>query len=206
MAAPGGGRASPIEPRFATPDPDAVFQPYQRDEDTLARPWAIPGVAGLEHRIGGLEKADVSGDISYDPANHDTMVRLRQAKIDRIADDIGPTEVDDPSGDARVLVIGWGSSFGPIGAACKGVRRKGIPVAQAHLRHLNPFPPDLGALLERYDRVLVPEMNLGQLRMLLRARYLVDAVGHNRVRGMPLQVDELMAAIVDVHQSVEEVR
>ena len=118
---------APIDPGFASPDGDEPFQPYPRDESTLARPWAIPGVAGLEHRIGGLEKADVTGDISYDPDNHDAMVRLRQAKIDRIADDIGPTEVDDPDGDARVLVIGWGSSFGPIGAACKGVRRQGDP-------------------------------------------------------------------------------
>ena len=197
---------APIDPGFASPKDGEQFQPYARDEDTLARPWAIPGVAGLEHRIGGLEKADVTGDISYDPDNHDAMVRLRQAKIDRIADDIGPTEVDDPGGDARVLVIGWGSSFGPIGAACKGVRRKGVPVAHAHLRHLNPFPPDLGTLLDRYDKVLVPEMNLGQLRMLLRARYLVDAVGHNRVRGMPLQVAELMAAITDLHHVAEEDR
>jgi 2-oxoglutarate ferredoxin oxidoreductase subunit alpha len=195
---------APIEPGFASPSGDEPFQPYARDDDTLARPWAIPGVSGLEHRIGGLEKADITGDISYDPDNHDAMVRLRQAKIDRIASDIGPTEVDDPDGDARVLVIGWGSSYGPIGAACKGVRRRGIPVAQAHLRHLNPFPPDLGAILERYDTVLVPEMNLGQLRMLLRAQYLVDAVGHNRVRGMPLQVSELMDAIVDLHRGVEE--
>ncbi|MGH3474385.1 MAG: 2-oxoacid:acceptor oxidoreductase subunit alpha [Aeromicrobium sp.] len=197
---------APIDPGFASPKDGEQFQPYARDEDTLARPWAIPGVAGLEHRIGGLEKADVTGDISYDPDNHDAMVRLRQAKIDRIAGDIGPTEVDDPGGDARVLVIGWGSSFGPIGAACKGVRRKGVPVAHAHLRHLNPFPPDLGALLDRYHKVLVPEMNLGQLRMLLRARYLVDAVGHNRVRGMPLQVAELMAAITDLHHVAEEDR
>ncbi|MGH3456771.1 2-oxoacid:acceptor oxidoreductase subunit alpha [Aeromicrobium sp.] len=197
---------APIDPGFASADPDEPFEPYSRDEDTLARPWAIPGVAGLEHRIGGLEKADISGDISYDPANHDTMVRLRQAKIDRIADDIGPTEVDDPDGDARVLVIGWGSSYAPIGAACKGVRRRGIPVARAHLRHLNPYPPDLGDVLERYDRVLVPEMNLGQLRMLLRARYLVDAVGHNRVRGMPLQVAELIDTIIDVHRSAGESR
>ncbi len=197
---------APIDPGFATPNGSEPFQPYARDSDTLARPWAIPGVAGLEHRIGGLEKADVTGDISYDPDNHDAMVRLRQAKIDRIADDIGPTEVDDPGGEARVLVIGWGSSFAPIGAACKGVRRKGIPVAHAHLRHLNPFPPDLGALLDRYDKVLVPEMNLGQLRMLLRAHYLVDALGHNRVRGMPLQVAELIDTIVDVHQSIEESR
>ena len=197
---------APIDPGFASPIEGESFQPYARDEDTLARPWAIPGVSGLEHRIGGLEKADITGDISYDPDNHDAMVRIRQAKIERLADDMGPTEVDDPSGDARVLVIGWGSSYGPIGAACKGVRRKGIPVAQAHLRHLNPFPPDLGALLQRYDTVLVPEMNLGQLRMLLRAQYLVDAVGHNRVRGMPLQVAELMDAIVDLHQAAEENR
>jgi 2-oxoglutarate/2-oxoacid ferredoxin oxidoreductase subunit alpha len=195
---------APIEPRFATApaDGDEPFQPYTRDEATLARPWAIPGVPGLEHRIGGLEKADITGDISYDPENHDAMVRLRQAKIDRIAQDIGPTEVDDPEGDARVLVIGWGSSYGPIGAACRGVRKQGIPVAQAHLRHLNPFPPDLGAILARYDKVLVPEMNLGQLRLLLRAKYLVDAVGHNRVRGLPLLVEELIESVVDLHRSV----
>lgn len=186
-----------IEPRFATPpqNGDGPFQPYARDAATLARPWAVPGVAGLEHRIGGLEKADGSGDISYDPDNHDLMVRLRQDKVDRVAQDVGPTFVDDPDGDARVLVIGWGSSFGPIGAACRAVRQQGVSVAQAHLRHLNPFPADLGDVLERYDRVLVPEMNLGQLRMLLRARYLVDAVGHNRMRGLPLHVDELVEAI-----------
>jgi len=195
---------APIAPGFAVPDPDQPFRPYARDESTLARPWAVPGVAGLEHRIGGLEKADGSGDISYDPDNHDAMVRLRQAKVDRVAHDIGPTEVDDPDGDAKVLVLGWGSSYGPIGAACKGVRRRGIPVAQAHLRHLNPFPPDLGPLLRRYDRVLVPEMNLGQLSRLLRAEFLVDVVGHNRVKGMPLQVAELIDAIVDLHQSTEE--
>jgi 2-oxoglutarate ferredoxin oxidoreductase subunit alpha len=195
---------APIEPGFATVDPDEPFQPYSRDESTLARPWAIPGVAGLEHRIGGLEKADITGDISYEPVNHDRMVRLRQAKVDRVAEDIGPTEVDDPDGNARVLVLGWGSSYGPIGAACRGVRRQGIPVAQAHLRHLNPFPPDLGPLLERYERVLVPEMNLGQLSLLLRAEYLVDAVGHNRVQGLPLKVDELMATITDLHRVAEE--
>jgi 2-oxoglutarate ferredoxin oxidoreductase subunit alpha len=186
-----------IEPRFATApqNGDGPFQPYARDAATLARPWAVPGVAGLEHRIGGLEKADGSGDISYDPDNHDLMVRLRQDKVDRVAQDVGPTFVDDPDGDARVLVIGWGSSFGPIGAACRAVRKQGVSVAQAHLRHLNPFPADLGDVLKRYDRVLVPEMNLGQLRMLLRARYLVDAVGHNRMRGLPLHVDELVEAI-----------
>ena len=187
-----------IEPSFAKPT-EATFQPYARDETTLARPWAIPGTPGLEHRIGGLEKADITGNISYDPANHERMVELRQAKIDGIANDIPPTEVDDPTGDAPVLVIGWGSTYGPIGAACRVVRRNGLSVAQAHLRHLNPFPADLGDVLARYDRILVPEMNSGQLRSLLRARYLVDATGLNRLRGLPLHVDELVEAITALH-------
>jgi len=188
-----------IDPAFAEPT-DGEFLPYSRDPETLARPWAKPGTPGLEHRIGGLEKADRTGDISYDTENHDLMVRLRQAKIDGIAKSIPPTEVDDPSGDAKVLVIGWGSSYGPIGAACREVRRDGVSVAQAHLRHLNPFPADLGEVLARYDKVLVPEMNSGQLRMLLRARFLVDAVGLNRLRGLPLHIDELVAAITTLHE------
>ncbi|NYI99563.1 2-oxoglutarate ferredoxin oxidoreductase subunit alpha [Nocardioides thalensis] len=171
------------------------FWPYLRDDETLARPWAIPGTAGLEHRIGGLEKADGHGNISYDPANHDLMVRTRQAKIERIADSLPPLEVDDPSGQAKVLVIGWGSTYGPIGAACRRVRRAGYHVAQVHLRHLNPFPKDLGAILKGYDKVLVPEMNLGQLSKLLRAEYLVDAIGYNHVRGLPLKAAELAEAI-----------
>ena len=175
-----------------------MFWPYKRDPETLARPWAVPGTAGLEHRIGGIEKADGTGNISYDPANHDFMVRTRQAKIDGIAATIGPTEVDDPTGRARVLVLGWGSTYGPIGAACRRVRRDGIQVAQAHLRHLNPFPADLGEVLRRYDKVLVPEMNLGQLAMLLRAKYLVDAIGYNQVRGMPFKADELASVIEEV--------
>ncbi|HEU4911268.1 MAG TPA: 2-oxoglutarate ferredoxin oxidoreductase subunit alpha, partial [Actinomycetes bacterium] len=156
--------------------------------------------AGLEHRIGGIEKADITGNISYDPANHDLMVRTRQAKVDAVAATIPPTEVEDPSGRARVLVLGWGSTYGPIGAACRRVRAAGIEVAQAHLRHLNPFPPDLGEVLSRYDKVLVPEMNLGygfggQLSLLVRAKYLVDAIGYNRVRGLPFKAEELAAAI-----------
>ena len=148
--------------------------PYLRDPETLARAWAIPGTAGLQHRVGGLEKADKTGNISYDPANHDFMTRTRQAKIDGIAATLPPTEVDDPDGDARVAVVGWGSTYGPIGAACRRVRRAGRSVAHIHLRHLNPFPPDLGEVLARYDRVVCPEMNLGQLSLLLRAKYLVD--------------------------------
>jgi 2-oxoglutarate ferredoxin oxidoreductase subunit alpha len=174
------------------------FWPYLRDEDTLARPWAVPGTAGLEHRIGGLEKGDGHGNISYDPTNHDFMVRTRQAKIDRIADSIGPLEVDDPSGKARVLVLGWGSTYGPIGAAVRRVRATGLEVGQAHLRHLNPFPKDLGEVLKRYDAVMVPEMNLGQLSLLLRAKYLVDVVGYNHVRGLPLKAAELADAITDL--------
>ena len=184
----------------ATPSRD--FWPYLRDEETLARPWAIPGTPGLEHRIGGLEKGDGHGNISYDPGNHDYMVRIRQAKVDRIADSLPPLEVDDPSargeGRAKVLVLGWGSTYGPIGAACRRVRKAGYDVAQVHLRHLNPFPKDLGEILKRYDAVMVPEMNLGQLSMLIRAKYLVDVVGYNHVRGLPLKAAELAEAITDL--------
>jgi 2-oxoglutarate ferredoxin oxidoreductase subunit alpha len=189
-----------IDPAFATErnhgeGEDAEFWPYLRDEETLARPWAIPGTPGLEHRIGGLEKGEGHGNISYDPANHDLMVRTRQAKVDRIADSLPPLEVDDPSGTAKVLVIGWGSTYGPIGAGCRRVRKAGYNVAQVHLRHLNPLPKDLGDILARYDKVLVPEMNLGQLSMLLRAKYLVDAIGYNHVRGLPLKAADLAEAI-----------
>jgi 2-oxoglutarate ferredoxin oxidoreductase subunit alpha len=171
------------------------FWPYLRDERTLARAWAIPGTPGLEHRVGGLEKADGSGDISYDPANHDLMVRLRQAKVDGIASDIAPLEVDDPTGDATVLVLGWGSTYGPIGAACRQVRARGLQIAQAHLRHLNPFPANTGDVLASYQRVLIPEMNLGQLAMLIRAKYLVDAVSYDKVNGMPFKAVELADVI-----------
>jgi len=188
-----------IDPNFATePNHDGEFWPYLRDPETLARPWAVPGTPGLEHRIGGLEKADGSGDISYDPENHDHMVRLRQAKVDAIAATIPPVEVEDPSGQARVLILGWGSTYGPIGAACRAVRAEGLDVAQAHLRHLNPFPANLGEILHSYDRVIVPEMNLGQLAFLIRGRYLVDAIGYNQVRGLPFTSEELASAITDV--------
>ena len=174
------------------------FEPFRRDPVTLARPWAIPGTPGLEHRIGGIEKADITGTISYDPDNHDRMVRLRQAKIDGIAADIPPVEVDDPDGAARVLVLGWGSTFGSIGAAVRRVRNAGHSVAQAHLRYLNPFPPNLADVLRRYDRVLVPEINLGQLALLLRGRFLVDVISYNQVRGLPFKAAELAGVIEDV--------
>lgn len=182
------------------PDGSGEFWPYLRDPETLARDWAVPGTPGLEHRVGGLEKADGKGNISYDPDNHDKMVRLRQAKVDGIK--VPEVQVDDPDGNARVLVIGWGSTYGPIGAACRRVRKKGLSIAQAHLRHLNPMPANLGEVLRRYDQVVVPEMNLGQLAMLLRSRYLVDAQSYTKVAGLPFRAEELENVLTDVVQGV----
>jgi 2-oxoglutarate ferredoxin oxidoreductase subunit alpha len=172
-------------------DGNDVFHPYLRDPETLARPWAIPGTPGLEHRVGGIEKANITGNISYDPDNHDLMTRLRAAKIDGIAATVAPLEVEDPDGDAEVLVLGWGSTYGPIAAAARSLRAQGFPVAQAHLRHLNPFPSNTGEVLTAYRHVIVPEMNLGQLSMLLRARYLVDIQSHTSVRGLPFSAAHL---------------
>ncbi|SFD81795.1 2-oxoglutarate ferredoxin oxidoreductase subunit alpha [Actinopolyspora alba] len=182
-------------------DGSEEFWPYLRDPRTLARQWAIPGTAGLEHRVGGLEKLDGKGSISYDPDNHDAMVRLRQRRIDGI--EVDDVEVDDPGGDARVLVLGWGSSYGPIGAACRRLRARGMSIAQTHLRHLNPMPGNLGEVLRRYERVVVPEMNMGQLAMLLRSRYLVDAQSYTKVAGLPFQAEELENVLSDVVQGVE---
>jgi 2-oxoglutarate/2-oxoacid ferredoxin oxidoreductase subunit alpha len=199
-----------IDPAFATEpnhedaDGNRSFWPYLRDPETLARPLAVPGTPGLEHRIGGIEKSDGPGEISYDPDNHDYMVRTRQAKIDRIAESIPPLSVDDPGGRGRVLVLGWGSTYGPIGAAVRQVRQAGYAVAQAHLRHLNPFPANLGDVLRSYDRVLVPEMNLGQLALLLRARFLVDVIGFNKVRGMPFRAGELATALTTIIEEPHE--
>ncbi|MEU7178868.1 2-oxoacid:acceptor oxidoreductase subunit alpha [Streptomyces celluloflavus] len=180
-------------PNHQLADGTEAFWPYKRDERTLARPWAVPGTPGLEHRIGGIEKQDGTGNISYDPANHDFMVRTRQAKIDGI--DVPDIEVDDPADEsgagADTLVLGWGSTYGPITAAVRRVRGSGERIAQAHLRHLNPFPRNLGAVLKRYDKVVVPEMNLGQLATLLRAKYLVDARSHTQVSGMPFKAEQL---------------
>jgi 2-oxoglutarate ferredoxin oxidoreductase subunit alpha len=184
-----------ISVEFATkPNHDGEFWPYVRDDATLARQWAIPGTPGLEHRIGGLEKQEGTGNVSYDPENHDYMVRLRAGKVAGIANDIPELEVDHQEG-AELLVLGWGGTYGPIGAAVRRVREEGGKVSQAHLRYLNPFPRNTGDVLRSYDRVLVPEMNLGQLLKLVRAEFLVDAVGFNRVRGLPFRSDELADAI-----------
>ena len=184
--------AIPVE--FAKTQED--FMPYLRDPKTLARPWAIPGTPGIEHRIGGIEKADKTGAISYDPMNHDFMVRTRQAKIEGI--EIPDLEVDDPTGDAQVLFLGWGSTFGPISSAVEILRANGQKIAQAHLKYINPFPKNLGAVLEKYPRVITPEMNLGQLAMLLRSKYLKDIVGYNMVRGLPFSTAELVEAAMGV--------
>ncbi|MER6061799.1 2-oxoacid:acceptor oxidoreductase subunit alpha [Streptomyces sp. NPDC001792] len=179
-------------PNHTLDDGSEVFWPYKRDPETLARPWAIPGTPGLEHRIGGIEKQDGTGNISYDPANHDFMVRTRQAKVDGI--EVPDIEVDDPHG-ASTLVLGWGSTYGPITAAVRRLRAAGEDIAQAHLRHLNPFPRNLGTVLKRYDKVVIPEMNLGQLATLIRAKYLVDAHSYNQVNGMPFKAQQLAKAL-----------
>jgi 2-oxoglutarate ferredoxin oxidoreductase subunit alpha len=180
-----------IDPHFATQiNHDDGFMGYLRDEN-LARPWAVPGTPGLEHRIGGLEKEDVSGNISYDAQNHERMTHLRAAKVAKIADDIPPIEVDDPAGDAELLVLGWGSSYGAILAGVRRARDDGRRVASAHLTHLNPLPGNIEEVLSRYPKVLVPEMNLGQLAMILRARFLLDIQSYTKVQGQPILAHEM---------------
>ena len=187
------------QPNHTAADGTPEFWPYLRDPETLARPWAIPGTAGLTHRLGGLEKADGTGNISYDPANHELMCRLRAAKVAGIAKDIPAVEVDDPDGlgGAGLLVLGWGSTFGAIGAAARSVREAGHKVAHAHLTHLNPFPANLGEILRAYPRILVPEMNLGQLSRLVRAEFLVDARSVCKIQGLPFRSAEIEQAILD---------
>jgi 2-oxoglutarate ferredoxin oxidoreductase subunit alpha len=185
-----------IDPNFAKAN--GGFLPYARDE-RLARPWAVPGTPGLVHRIGGLEREEETGNISYEPGNHERMTHLRRDKVEGIAADIPPLDVEDPDGDADLLVLGWGSSLGTIRAAAKRTRETGRKVATAHLRHLNPFPSNTGEVVKRYPKVLIPEMNLGQLAMLIRARFLVDARGFNKVQGLPIAAEELEQEILRVH-------
>jgi 2-oxoglutarate ferredoxin oxidoreductase subunit alpha len=193
---PDVGDLPAIDPRFATqPNHDDGFMPYLRDEN-LARPWAIPGTPGLRHRIGGLEKEDVTGDISYDAANHERMTHLRLSKVEKVADGLPPLEVDDETGDAELLVLGWGSTFGAIKGGVRRARTAGLKVAHAHLGLLNPLPKDLGDVLQRYPRVLIPEMNLGQLAMMVRARYLVDAESYTKVQGQPILAGDVEQQLV----------
>jgi 2-oxoglutarate/2-oxoacid ferredoxin oxidoreductase subunit alpha len=184
-----------IQVKFTT-NPEG-FHPYSRNPETLARPWAIPGTAGLEHRIGGIEKQDVTGNVNYEPLNHEKMVRLRAAKVEAVAQDIPDlVPAGDPDGD--LLIVAWGSTYGAITAGLKTMRTKGHRIGHVHLRHLNPLPRNLGELLGRYRQVLVPEMNLGQLSMLLRAKFLVDAQGYNKIQGQPFKQSEIEAKIEEI--------
>ena len=178
--------------RFRT-DP-AGFFPYLRDPQTLARPWAVPGTPGLEHRIGGLEKEETTGNVNYEPLNHERMVRLRAAKVEAIVQDVPDViPAGDPDGD--LLLVGWGSTYGAITDALRSQREKGVRVGHVHLRHLNPLPRNLGEVLKRYRKVVVPEMNMGQLVWVLRAKYLIDAQGFNKIQGKPFKVSEVEAMI-----------
>ena len=187
-------------PNHTADDGTPEFLPYLRDEHTLARPWALPGTPGLEHRVGGLEKADVTGNVSYDPVNHERMVHLRAAKVAGIADSIAPVDVDDLDGlgGASVLILGWGSTYGAIAAGVRRVRARGLKVAHAHLSHLNPFPANLGEVLRAYPIVLVPEANLGQLVKMVRAEFLVDAQSLNKVQGVPFRAAEIETAVLEL--------
>jgi 2-oxoglutarate ferredoxin oxidoreductase subunit alpha len=194
---PGIGKLPDISISFASqPNAGEDFWPFLRDDTTLARPWAIPGTPGLEHRVGGLEKADGTGNISYDPDNHHLMTLLRQAKVKAIEEDIEPLEFDADEG-AKVLILGWGSTYGAIGAALRRLRARGKKVARAHLKHLNPMPKNTGEVLSRFDKVIVPEINMGQLAKLIRAEYLIDTISINKVRALPLRAGDLEQEILE---------
>ena len=195
---PASGKLPDISVAFAAqPNAGEDFWPFLRDDVTLARPWAIPGTPGLEHRIGGIEKADGTGNISYDPDNHHLMTLLRQAKIKAIEEDIEPLEFDADEG-AEILILGWGSTYGAIGAACRRLRQRGKKIARAHLKHLNPFPKNTREVLKRFDKVVVPEMNTGQLSRLIRADFLVDTIPINQVRGLPFRASQLENELLEI--------
>jgi 2-oxoglutarate/2-oxoacid ferredoxin oxidoreductase subunit alpha len=195
---PAVGKLPDLSVRFATrPNVGGEYWPYLRDDQTLARPWAVPGTPGLEHRVGGLEKADGTGNISYDPENHHLMTLLREAKIKAIEEDVEPLEWDGDEG-ARVLVLGWGSSYGAIGAACRRLRARGLKVARAHLKHLNPFPKNTREVLGRFDKIVIPEMNRGQLSVLIRSQFLIDVISISSVKGIPFKAAELEAEMLEI--------
>ena len=188
-----------IDVEFATQPngPDGTFLPYMRNIHTFARPWAVPGTAGLEHRVGGLEKEAISGNVSYDPNNHQLMTDTRAWKVANIANDIPPVEVSGDE-DAKILVLGWGSTYGSIRAAARRARMSGVPVATAHLRYMNPMPTNLGEVLRSYDKILIPELNTGQLLKVIRAEFLIDATGLNKVAGEPFKVSEITEKIMEM--------
>ncbi len=187
-----------ISVSFASqPNAGEDFWPYLRDDTTLARPWAIPGTPGLEHRVGGLEKADGTGNISYDPDNHQLMTLLRQAKIKAIEEDIEPLEWEGDE-ESKVLILGWGSTYGAIGAACRRLRARGKKIARAHLKHLNPMPKNTGEVLARFDTIVIPEMNMGQLSRLIRAEFLLDTISINQVKGLPFRAGDLEERLLEL--------
>ena len=200
---PGLSELPEIKPNFSTrTDASTEFEPYLRDPETLARPWAKPGTLGLEHRIGGLEKSDVTGHVSYDPDNHEKMVEIRAEKVARIANDIPPTEVFGAQ-EGDVLLLGWGGTFGALRTAAENYVDEGLPIGHVHLRHLNPFPNDLADILKRFKKILIPELNSGQLLQLIRATYLIDAIGLNKVQGQPFHVFELHTKIDEILKEIE---
>jgi 2-oxoglutarate ferredoxin oxidoreductase subunit alpha len=176
---------------------DGEFSPYLRDPNTLARPWAVPGQKGLEHRIGGLEKSAATGDISYDPRNHHEMTLARKERVDRIVQDIPDLEVQGP-GEGDLLLLGWGGTYGAITSAAENARKRGLSVANTHLRHLNPFPGNLEKVLRNYKHVLIPELNTGQLSLLIRGRFALDAVPFNKISGQPFKIAEIEGKIDEV--------
>jgi 2-oxoglutarate ferredoxin oxidoreductase subunit alpha len=186
--------------RHAIPADIGEFQPYARDPETLARPWAIPGTKGLEHRIGGLTKEDKTGNVSYDADNHGKMNALRKAKIAGIAKDYAPIEIDGPP-EGEILIVGWGGTLGSITAAVETVREEGLSVSRMHLRHLNPFPSDLGEILGRFEKILLPELSDGHLALLLRAKYLIDIQSLPKIEGQPFKIAELTEALRELHAS-----
>jgi len=198
---PGVDKLPEISIPFASqPNAGEDFWPYLRDETTLARPWAIPGTPGLEHRVGGLEKADGTGNISYDPDNHHLMTQLRAAKVKAIEEDIEPLEFDADE-DAEVIILGWGGTYGAIGAAVRRLRNRGKKVARAHLKHLNPFPKNTREVLDRFDKVVIPEINMGQLSRLVRAEFLIDTIGINKVRALPFRAGDLEQELLNIMES-----
>ncbi|MDR1791450.1 MAG: 2-oxoacid:acceptor oxidoreductase subunit alpha [Propionibacteriaceae bacterium] len=194
-----------IEPHFTTAPngPDGTYLPYLRDEN-LARAWALPGTDGLQHRVGGLEKGETTGNVSYTPENHEKMTHIRQQKVEKVADDYAPLKVDDPGGRAKVLVLGWGSSYGAIEAAALKLRRKGKDVATLVLRNVFPLPHDLGDILKRYEKVVIPELNLGQLNLLIRSTYLIDTISYHQMRGLPMAQSELAAFLKPIIEEVSK--
>jgi 2-oxoglutarate ferredoxin oxidoreductase subunit alpha len=195
---PNADQLKPIKVEFTTELNGEKFLPYKRNEN-LSRPWAIPGTKGLEHRIGGLEKQHETGNISYDPENHEFMVKMRAAKVEKVADSIPDQTIDNGTEKGKILVLGWGSTYGAIKGAVIEARAKGIDVSHAHIRHIVPFPKNLGNLLKNYETVLIPEMNTGQLKSIIRDKFLVPAIGLNKIKGMPFATSEILAKIEELN-------